>query len=547
MDDQSASRKRHQFQALREAYEAEFPARLTAVNRLWDITKLGEATTEQRFELQRLIHGIAGSAGTFGYEQLGEKARELEEPLAALAMADGAPAAGPAGEIEAGLAQLHSLWHRRESTASRAPAVSTDRTLDPDNPRVYVIEDDGLLAQEMAAQLNALGWHSQVFSTAEDASRALERELPAAIIVDVMLPEGALAGPALVRHAQERSGRLIPHVCVSVRWDWDSRIEAAKAGAKGYFVKPVDIAELAVCLDAITQRRPGKPYRVLVLDDEAALADHYVSVLSAAGMDARAINGAPELLDALAEFSPELILMDLYMPDCTGIDAARVIRQDPQFAGVPIVFLSTESGRQQQLAAMQTGADDFLQKPIADADLIAAVSARAERFRALAAQIRQDSLTGLLNHISFKLQLESELLRARRTRSPLALAMIDIDHFKQINDSYGHPTGDRVIKSIAQVLRRRVRHTDVVGRYGGEEFAVLMLDTAPNHAVSIIDDIRKQFATVQHAGARGQFNCSFSAGVSSSPPLTRMDELIRVADHALYEAKRRGRNQVCSA
>lgn len=125
--------------------------------------------------------------------------------------------------------------------------------------------------------------------------------------------------------------------------------------------------------------------------------------------------------------------MDIYMPGCSGIEALKVIRQDAQFDSMPVVFLSTESDRSQQQSAIRTGAEDFLQKPIADVDLIVTV-----------------------------------------THELLSVAMLDIDHFKQVNDTHGHPQGGRVIKSLAQLLRKRLRKSDIMGRYGGEEFVIAM-------------------------------------------------------------------------
>jgi len=236
--------------------------------------------------------------------------------------------------------------------------------------------------------------------------------------------------------------------------------------------------------------------------------------------------------------------MDLYMPICSGMEAARVIRQDPNFLSTPIVFLSTESVLATQQGAMQTGADDFLQKPIADADLVLAVKLRAERFRELSALIRQDSLTGLLNHVAFKLRLEAEIDRAQRGAPPPAFAILDIDQFKQVNDRHGHPAGDRVLQSLAQLLQWRLRKSDVAGRYGGEEFALTLPTTSLTAAISIVDELREHFARLRFISPQGEFSCTFSAGVSDCPAERSMAEVIRAADEALYRAKRSGRNRV---
>jgi len=214
-----------------------------------------------------------------------------------------------------------------------------------------------------------------------------------------------------------------------------------------------------------------------------------------------------------------------------------------------VSYLSTESERQRQLVALHIGADDFLEKPISDAYLVSAVTLRVARFRALALLIRQDSMTGLLNYVSFKLQLETELTRSQRAASPLTLAMIDIDLFKQVNDRYGHPTGDRVIQSMAKLLAKRLRKSDVIGRYGGEEFAVIMPDTTLDIGFAVLDQLREQFSGLHQISDQETFVCTFSAGMATTLPHTTvtMAALIQQADAALYEAKNRGRNQIYCA
>ena len=369
----------------------------------------------------------------------------------------------------------------------------------------------------------------------------------AAFIIDMALPEGQLAGGPLMRRIAENLGRHIPQIVISAHWDWNSRLEAVRAGAVAYMVKPIDFGLLAERLDAVTRRQVEAPVRILIVDDTRILADHFAQVLTDAGMHANVLSDPTRILDALVEFDADVILMDFFMPGCTGIEAARVVRQDPKFTTVPILFLSTETSRQTQLDAIAIGADDFMHKPIAETDLILAVTARARRFRALSSLVRQDSLTGLLNHISLKLRLESEIERCRRSKTSLAFAMLDLDHFKQVNDTYGHPVGDQVIRTISQLLRSRLRKSDVVGRYGGEEFAVLMPDTDVGGATAIVENLRAQFASIGLVGGQTHYHCTFSAGIAFVPPATSMDALIEAADGALYEAKRAGRNRVCVA
>jgi diguanylate cyclase (GGDEF)-like protein len=251
-----------------------------------------------------------------------------------------------------------------------------------------------------------------------------------------------------------------------------------------------------------------------------------------------------QLFELVVEFRPEMILMDLYLPDCTGLELAAVLRQDDRVVGVPIVFLTAETRPTSALAALEVGADDFLSKPVAPERLISVVRSRIDRARVVRSFMDRDSLTGLLNHSRTIERVEQELSLARRRRSAFSLVLIDLDHFKRVNDVYGHVVGDRVLKSLAALLRQRLRRSDIIGRCGGEEFALLLPDTPAKDALGVIDGLRHRFGELSHATQLGELFVTFSAGVASSEEWTTPNLLWEAADAALYAAKESGRNCV---
>ena len=159
----------------------------------------------------------------------------------------------------------------------------------------------------------------------------------------------------------------------------------------------------------------------------------------------------------------------------------------------------------------------------------------------------RDSLTGLLNHTNLKEQLEIEVSRAMRLKQNIALAMLDLDHFKAVNDQYGHATGDRVLRSLSRMLMQRLRSTDVVGRYGGEEFAVILTGANAEEAAKRLHTVRESFAELSHFADGQEFKVTFSCGIAAAPPNGESAGLSEAADKALYEAKHAGRNCIVVA
>jgi len=200
-----------------------------------------------------------------------------------------------------------------------------------------------------------------------------------------------------------------------------------------------------------------------------------------------------------------------------------------------------------QIAAMMTGGDDFIVNPVVEESFVATITGRAQRARQLAELMTRDSLTGLLKHPEIKERLGHEYARAGRNKSVLSVAMPDIDKFKRVNDNYEHQTGDVVIATLAHLLHRGLRTTDILGRYGGEEYLVVMPDTDAKNAAIKLNSLRTEFQAVTFRHNDEVFTCSVSGGICQSDQVEGLDEFVEQADKALYRAKERGRNQIVQA
>jgi len=492
----------------------------------------------------RQIHSLGGSSGSFGFNRLGEQLRQIELSLLEFVNQNTQPDDRLIASICGELQQLHTLINKGADEGTPNHTLhNTVSNHPPSDGLVYIVDDDDVLGGNLCLHLKQHGFKPRLFPSTSSAKTAIEQEIPAALILDIMLPEGPLAGTDFAAYLDHTQKEPIPVLFISARTDWDSRLAVVQAGGAAYLNKPVDISLLLDQLDRMTQRVKNEPYRVLLLDDSQDLVSYYSLVLRQAGIHTEVLIEPSGIFDKLENFKPELILLDFHLPGITGLEIAQVIRQHQTHFSTPIVFLSSESDRDIQLTALQQG-DDFLKKPIPDSHLVSAATSRIERSRKLSRLMYYDGLTGLLNQLALKRKLESELARSQRQGYPLCYIMIDLDHFKHVNDGYGHPTGDQVLKSLAHMLKQRLRKSDQVGRYGGEEFGIIMPDIQANIAYAILDDIRTRFAQLTFQTGDQKFSCTFSAGIASAEGIKQDKQLIDAADEALYQAKDNGRNQI---
>ncbi|WP_166257453.1 diguanylate cyclase [Marinobacter salicampi] len=433
---------------------------------------------------------------------------------------------------------------------------STQRRADQDetgSPRtfrrtpVYVAISNMEMASRLIKQLEFFGFRASAFDTQESLVEACALHKPETILMDVNFGGTANAGIATVEKLQGRHDTPIPIVFMS---DEDgtiqTRLRASRCGGEEFFYPAVDPGQLIEKIETYTHGNTVEPYRVLVLDDSRAQAKFMETVLKKAGMTAHIITDPMQIITALESFAPEIIILDMYMPGCTGMEIARVIRQQDRFHSVPIIYLSAEDDVSKQLHAMSLGGDDFLTKPIDPKHLIATIHNRGRRARSLLALMIRDSLTGLYNHTHTLYLLDQEIVKARQKGHSLCFAMLDIDYFKKVNDTFGHPIGDRVLRSLSMFLKQRLRKTDHIGRYGGEEFAIILPDTRESDARSVLNEIRERFSELLQPAGDREFNVTFSSGVACWQD-DSSQALCERADRALYNAKAQGRNCVIAA
>lgn len=535
------------------ALSVQFAGRLDGVlaeleSRLHDFSSDSQPTVLR--DMHARLHKLAGSGATFGFPELSLLARELE------ATAKGwLDAAEPitCEEWESWRAGVRAL-RRAAGGSTPAPKSSVTPSQDgrvsegKDAVRLHLVLADPLVAASLQRGLEPFGYSVSVCADLAQTLLKATSDPPDILLLQIADDPGLLvqyvgAGNQLA----EMQGRHIPVIFLASDARFELKLAAASAGGDLFFALPVDAPTVAAGIERLLRDARQPPFRVLIVDDDDDLAEHYCLTLMAAGMLAERVSKAAAVMPALQRLRPDVLLMDLYMPECFGADLARAIRYDEGWQSLPIIFVSAESDVDRQSLALGSGADDFLVKPIQDAQLVAAVRARALRARRLSELMSQDGLTGLLKHASIKDRLAQELDRARRHGEPVTAVMVDIDFFKRINDSWGHPMGDQVIKTLGQMLRQRLRRQDSVGRYGGEEFLAVLPECSAADARRLLDDIRQRFGEVTFTGGGRSFNVTLSAGIASSEMFRTEQDILAAADAALYQAKNSGRNRVATA
>ena len=396
----------------------------------------------------------------------------------------------------------------------------------------------------LARHLENFGIPVQRFTTVSGLAEAASQQVPAAVIVlgDPHANNNHLSHvlAALKHSVLPESVMLI----LSPDSSFDARLAAVRAGARGFLPWPCPFNEVLDTLTPLLARDDPVPLRVLLVEDMESLASFYATVLAERGMDSRVVSNPHTLLDTIITYRPDLILLDMALPECTGLELAGVIRQQRYLDNIPILFVTSEKQRPRHLDAHDIGVDGFLVKPVPADVLAMTVMARARRHRRLAGHITTDSLTGLLNHSQLLSQLDMELARTLRQHEVLSFALLNIDHFKDVNDTHGHPSGDQVLRTLARILRERLRRSDIVGRLGGDEFGVIMPATEPGEAKVLLESLMAAFRRVAHSADTATFWLGFRAGVSSTHGGQASRTLLAQAAQAVQQAKLAGGEQV---
>lgn len=315
--------------------------------------------------LRDTCHRLAGSTLTFGYNSVGNALRALEHQLNAALQADDInptllrESLKDLQRFESALSP--DLPAGQDESSGNAPVDETD------NFRLYVLEDELANAELLRSRLASFGYQVTVFSHEDELRQACNQHKPDALIVDIAIDaDNEKSHLHIDTDLHSITGSSVPILVISDYDGFQEKLMAARCGASAFFTKPVNIPELETQLDYLLRQRVKTAYRVLLVDDDPFSLAHYRLLLQATGTEVRTLTNPADIFDAIDEFQPELLVFDLHMPDCSGIELAQTVRFHPQWIHIPIIYLSAEQNENQQMSALLKGGDGFLTKPVTD-------------------------------------------------------------------------------------------------------------------------------------------------------------------------------------
>jgi diguanylate cyclase (GGDEF)-like protein len=421
---------------------------------------------------------------------------------------------------------------------------------DQQGPTVFIAHLRNSVRHDLVQHVERFGYQAQAFHQVDPLINAISHTLPAALIMDLdFVTSDETVAQRIATHLRGQTAP-IPVVFTSRQTDLRSHLQAIRAGGQAYLPEPIDATTLVDLLDQVSKRPDADPYRIVMVDDDPMQIQAYTMLLTSAGMRVASVTAPARALQTIAKVQPDLILLDIHMPVCLGTELMAVIRQQPEFLDIPIVFLTGETAMSVRQEAIRLGADDFLLKPVRPDQLISIIKSRVQRTRVLRNHLASDRLQDVLHFPlarEMNEHLAAEVAQANGEHHPVTFAILEVDGMTEIRANEGLNVGDQALRALARLLRTWLNPTDRVGRYYNNALAVTMPNTDSQTAHATLTGIQQQFANIRRQLSGNERFLTLSAGLADTLPQRDAASLIVAANVALMYAKQSGGNQVVIA
>jgi len=474
----------------KDAFLRQLPKRIAAIEDIWAKLETGSWESAQLEAMYERVREIFESSKAFSLFQLNESVFSLEVYLSSFVGSDIRPGAAQVDAI-AGLV-------RTLKTAANVTATTEQgRDSKTNESAVHLLGDPVGLTAELAEPLRSLDCDVEQFTDPESLLARLQLSPPKAIVADTaMLPQMAPLSAELIRLRSHMSID-IPLIFVSDSTALQLRVDAIRAGGDGYFVAPLDPPAVAAQVRDMTRRDEQRPARVLVVEDDPTQADFAASILRKADIEALQVTEPVRVIDSLRTFRPDLILMDIYMPEVNGIELTTIIRDHKEFVAIPIVFVSGEQNTDKQLDALSVGGDDFIAKPIRPRHLLGIVQSRIRRarqmFSATGQPAKHDRVTGLFSRQHF-LDRVARLIDDGERAEPAGVILIEPDHLPALKEKIGVGGIDHLMFELGEALAGEVQELDIAARIDEHSFGVLAKRGSEEALLQLADHILQRIA-----------------------------------------------------
>jgi len=523
--------------AIWERYKHNYSDRIATLEKAIATLERGELTLELGQQARREAHLLIGALANFGFTEASQICRQIEQIFQA----------GVEPSLEARLAQLVAAL-RQELELPAATGESSERSLATvkQQRRLLIIDNDTQLGEQLISEATIWDIQAELVTDLTAARKAIAQNYPDVVLLDLG-DNSAQSGLNLLAELKTKNTHL-PVIVLAVQDDFANRIKVARLGGDIFLPKPVFPASVLAAITQVLSQSDTIATKILVVDDDPQILDILRTVLEPWGFKPALVDNPRHFWDKLEQYNPDLLILDVEMPELSGIDLCQVVRNDPQWRELPVLFLSVHTDATTVDRVFTAGADDYVNKPIREPELIARVLNRLERTQTLHKLADTDILTGVANRRKSIQELNRLLRLAKRQSQPLCFVILDLDRFKLVNDRHGHEAGDRVLKRFGALLQQTFRGEDAIARWGGEEFVVGLYGATRQQAMTRVTELLEIVQQQEFTGASGEkFQVSFSGGIAEYPEDgTDLPALYRSADAALYLAKAGGRGQISS-